>query len=152
MYSAAAVRDEYAALIEDIKPNKEEYCIFRITYVSRLRFSSILMTEGFPAAFAAALIAVILIHAEVSVLFIILAAYVAYVCVYMSYLRDGFRLPRREVFFCLYGVDGCRGLCVLLYAIVRCPLFRTPGCCLTSGMRALFVSFGAFAGFYCGCV
>ena len=54
--------------------------------------------------------------------------------------------------FCLYGVDGCRGLCVLLYAIVRCPLFRTPGCCLASGMRALFASFGAFAGFYCGCV
>lgn len=99
MYSAAAVRDECAALIEDIKPNKEEYCIFRITYVSRLRFSSILMTEGFPAVFAAALIAVILIHAEVSVLFIILAAYVAYVCVYMSYLRDGFRLPRGGVFF-----------------------------------------------------
>ena len=99
LYGAAAVRDEYAALIEDIKPNKEEYCIFRITYVSRLRFSSILMTEGFPAAFAAALIAVILIHAEVSVLFTILAAYIAYVCVYMSYLRDGFRLPRRVVFF-----------------------------------------------------
>ena len=34
-----------------------------------------------------------------SYLFIILAAYVAYVCVYMSYLRDGFHLPRRVVFF-----------------------------------------------------
>ena len=96
--SDSRAKSEYLHMLSDIKIPKEENAVFRITYTSKISWSTIIMTEFLPVLFVLVLLLSLVLNTSLSVLFTLFAAYIAYVCVYVSYLRDEFALPRQKIF------------------------------------------------------